>query len=59
MLWLDDVGQVQDCLSFAVGHGAGGLVALGLDSVDCRYMVGLVDCVGGIMWKKKPGPGPC
>lgn len=52
-LWLDGVGQVQGCLSFAAGYGAGGLVASGLDSVNCRYVVGLVDCIGGIMWKRK------
>ncbi len=39
-------------------HGTGGLVAPGLDSVNCRYVVGLVDC---FWWYngEKPGPGPC
>jgi hypothetical protein len=58
VLWLDGVGQVQGCLSFAVGHGAGGLVAPGLDSVDCRYVVGLVDCIGGIVGKRNRDPVP-
>ena len=58
-LWLDGVGQVQGCLSFAAGYGAGGLVASGLDSVNCRYVVGLVDCFWWYNGEKTPGPGPC